>query len=914
MNQDRYKSLYIEDTEEHLKELSDNLLSFERDDKKEKNIDNIFRIMHTLKGSSAAMGYSEISEITHKAEDLMDKIKNKEIKASSQTTDILFNVLDIIQDFVNAIKHNNEPNLQTDLLITGLDKLLGVDKKKIQPIPVKQKPTDLKLKIFSEDIDIIRTALEEGKNCYRIILEIDPSELIKWMRCELILEKIESISEIVKIVPSKDDLFAESTDGKFAALIITDMDQPSLKKKLKVSMISRLEISSVVNDGEKFKYLSASKGKKEENKKAPPKEKRIISTGSNTIRVSIEKLDDFMNLIGEIITNISGLKKAERDMRVIHDDIEIYREMNQMSEKLMDIANELQISVMDSRMSPVSDVFNQFYRIIRDIARDEQKDVNLIISGEETEIDRRIIDKLGQPLVRIVRNLIMYGIESPEKRIEKGKTRQGNILLSALRSGNIVFISIMDDGRGFNTEKYRKDLSDSGLIPIDKINSMDDNEVLNLLLEAPFSNNLYDSETQNLIDDLISVKNWISELNGRISIKNTPDEGMEFILALPLNLTIIPVLKLKSCDREYAIPVAEIKEIVKKRPDDIYKKNNISLVRVRENVIPVFEINGLIENKSIDLNLSRSIGQSEIFLIIVQYQQLRIALLADKTEGEQEVVLKPIEKNYKQIKSISGVCIMGDGNITMIIDTMDIIDLINEKLGNSAILQISNQIIEKKVIEKKSEDKTKYFKKTDIEINKLLFRILKRSLNESAESFSKLTQKDLNIYTPVTKLMSKSRFINQFKNDLDKNYILSNIKIQGLFKFSILLIIKETAALNLYDIICANPSGTTKAADDDVIEGMGEINNIIGSTFINKLANTIDKEINPEPPVNSYNSLGVLINQLLTSKEYVKFNFLSSDTVIEEKEKKEFHARLIIMTNKEELSELLRLSMENIEK
>jgi two-component system chemotaxis sensor kinase CheA len=394
-----------------------------------------------------------------------------------------------------------------------------------------------------------------------------------------------------------------------------------------------------------------------------------------------------MHLVGELVVANSALRKLERQIQSVHRDDTIAHEMNLMVDKFAKLSTSLQSRILKTRMLPIRTLFNQYNRVVRDLSMKEDKDIELIIEGEETELDKKVIDAMGDPLTHLIRNAVDHGIETPADRRRQGKPGQGTIHLTAAQSGHHIVISIKDDGKGLDVQKIREKVIERGFMSLDLANEMSDTDIMNVIFEPGFSTADQISSVSGRGVGLDVVNNTISSLNGSIQIESHPGEGTEFIIHLPLTLAISTVIVVESGETFYGIPISEIRETVKIPASEINSRKAIHILKWADRVIPVLSLDQIMEgSRKNDLKMD---AHGNISIIIVSYRDREIGLIVDRIIGKQEIVMKPLEEHYKSIRGLSGAAILGDGTVILISDVL-------------GILQIARDIEEKEKQNKKN--------------------------------------------------------------------------------------------------------------------------------------------------------------------------------------------------------------------
>lgn len=654
----QYLDIFLEESKEHIQNLNSNLLELESNPGQD-IIDEIFRSAHTLKGMSGTMGFNRISEITHEMESLLQDIKDGTISVSPEVIDTLLESVDFLEKLIGDITENGEErDRDTKVILEKLRRKPG------NATPLKESEKENKKPeenhIFNEfEERLMKEAIAKGLLVWEVLIKLDANCLLKSARAFLVFKTLESFGDIIKTRPIVQDIEDEKFDDEFTVYIISTHQKQDLEKalgsisELKSILIKEVEQSSLEKDP----------GNSEESPKETVacaldeqsvRHANHVKKTSKTLRVDIDRLDNLMNLVSELIiikTRLDGMdEKTEGQKR------------REAVEYLERITSSLHDAVMKVRMVPIENVFNRFPRVVRDLARELSKNITLIIEGAETELDRTVIDEIGDPLIHLIRNSADHGIEIPEERFRKGKPAQGTIKLKAYHDGNNVVIEISDDGRGINLNNVLKTAIDKGLIDRERAKNLKESEIISFLFEPGFS-------TKDMVTDISGrgvgldvVKTKIESLGGGIEINTVPDQGTTFLIRLPLTLAIIQALMVMVGGEKYAIPLSAIKETVIVASKDIKKVQKNEVTLLRGNVIPILRLGEMLDVES------NGSPEEDLTVVIVKKGERDIGLVVDSLIGQQEIVIKSLGNFLKNIKFIAGATILGDGKVALILD------------------------------------------------------------------------------------------------------------------------------------------------------------------------------------------------------------------------------------------------------
>lgn len=672
MDTSQYLEIFIDESTEHLDTLYQQMLELENNPEEKSIIEEIFRAAHTLKGMSATMGFGDLANLTHKLENVFDAIRYDKIKVKTEMMDDLFVAVDHLNEMVRDIADGGDGKKDVSHIVNRLQKIekgLPLDDVNTEQSTKEIQKTDSSLPIELDEfqITIIEQAIEQDFNTYEIYVELSEDSLLKAARVYMVFEILEKQGEVIYSNPSVSDLEEENFDYSFKIIYLTkDASEEISAKILKVSEIRKVEMNEFSieeykkeQEAELVKVESVKETTKDEPVKDAKKQtsaSSIKAAQTKTIRVNIERLDVLMNLFEELVIDRGRLEQISLDLK--------NAELQETVERMSRVSSDLQNIILTMRMVPIDTVFNRFPRMIRQLARDLNKEVNVEIIGADTELDRTVIDEIGDPLVHLIRNAMDHGIELPDERLKAGKPREGTLKLQAYHSGNHVFVEITDDGAGINREKVKNKAIERGLITPQEGEMMSDQQINDLILTSGFSTNEQVSDVSGRGVGLDVVKNTIESLGGNITIESEQGSGSTFSIQLPLTLSIISVLLVELQKEKYAIPLSSIIETAILKKSEIYKAHDNKVIDFRGSIIPLVYLNEIFEVPQIEEN-----DDDYVSIVIVRKGNKLTGLVVDSFIGQQEVVLKSLGNYLTNVFAISGATILGDGEVALIIDS-----------------------------------------------------------------------------------------------------------------------------------------------------------------------------------------------------------------------------------------------------
>ncbi len=667
MEMNQYLEVFIEESKEHLQSCNEKLLELEKNPSDLLIVNEIFRSAHTLKGMSATMGYEDLANLTHQMENVLDAIRNEKIAVSAEILDIVFASVDDLEEMVFSIAEGGDGKKDVTKVVEMLKQIENGEAVSSE-LNLSDTSSEDYVQLIQNYDDyenaVILQSREQGFSAYELTITLREDCLLKAVRVFMVFEILEQAGEVIKSVPSVDLLEEEKFDHQFTVALITKDYAEDLKNKvMKVSEIDEVIVRQLVSKStnssqelnEVTEQVPASKPKNEKaQEQVKTSAKQVAATSSKTIRVNIERLDILMNLFEELVIDRGRLEQISKDLN--------NNELNETVERMSRISGDLQNIILNMRMVPVETVFNRFPRMIRQLAKDLNKKISLEIVGAETELDRTVIDEIGDPLVHLLRNAIDHGIEMPADRVKNGKSEEGHVVLSAYHSGNHVFIDIEDDGAGINRERVLKKALDRGVVTEQIASTLTDKQVYELIFSSGFSTADKISDISGRGVGLDVVKSTIESLGGMVSVDAQEGKGSLFSIQLPLTLSIISVMLVELRNEKFAIPLSSIIETAVIKKEDILQAHNQKVIDFRGKIVPLVFLTDIFE-------FPETIEDGDfVSLIIVRKGEKMAALVVDSFIGQQEIVLKSLGNYLSSVFAISGATILGDGQVALIVD------------------------------------------------------------------------------------------------------------------------------------------------------------------------------------------------------------------------------------------------------
>ena len=698
MDVSQYLEIFIDETNEHLQDLSQHLMVLEEEPENADTINEIFRAAHSLKGMAGTMGYKRMQHLTHIMENVFSEIRNGKMTVTSELVDILFDCLDALQAYLDNIQQtadegtdDNEPIIaRLNAFLESGNEAAGGEKPKTEEKKEDKKKTGALSPKFDEfEIDAMKEAFDKQMQVYKIDVLIDENCIFKAARAFLVFKALEELGEVIKSNPSAQDIEDEKFEFEFCVIFITQEQlekvQAAVENVSEIKSVDIIQIKEVPQNEAAAAPAKQEKTIKEEVKKeeapavstapvkaatasAAPVKTSNTSAGkptgkpvvSRSVRVDIEKLDVLMNLVSELIIAKNGLVSVSDSNEGTKT-----QGFNEQIEYLERVTTNLHESVMKVRMMPIETVTQKYPKMIRDLTKKLDKQMKLYITGEDTELDRTVIDEIGDPLMHLLRNSADHGLESADVRIQRGKDPVGNIYLNAYQEGNGVIIEVKDDGNGIDIEKVRNKGIEKGTITPEQAEVMTDKDVIDLLFKPSFSTAKVVSDVSGRGVGLDVVKTKIEALGGDIDVDTKLGEGSCFRIRLPLTLAIIQALMVELGNEKYAISLETIQTIEDISIDDIKYVQSKEVIHLRGSVIPIIRLDSILDIEPVEKEENED---NNLTVVIISKGEKLAGLVVDRLIGQQEIVIKSLGKYISNSKIISGATILGDGEVALILD------------------------------------------------------------------------------------------------------------------------------------------------------------------------------------------------------------------------------------------------------
>ncbi len=671
LDNDQYRQLFIEEAKEHIETLTKSLLILEKDPENKEVVNMLFRSAHTLKGSSGMMGFKDFQELTHAMEDIFDGMRKGNKPSSTLVTNLL-ECVDALSNRLDQIQNKIEEEINVAILKQKIK-----DENTKQTIPAKEQKEGIPqektpfmestFELNENEKEKAKKAETQGERSYFIDLKFSKDCNFKNLRASMLISKLSEIAEIIKTMPDQKDLDEKKLDYGFKLAVTSKLEDKEVEKcAQQVCEVEQVHVFPLdINLSIQNSPTSPAMPDTPTPTVAPvkePKQNSIIHNSevladvrsAQTVRVKFEQLDKLMNWVGELVINKIALLQVTADNR--------NESLKRITENIDRLTADLQDLVMQVRMVPVSQIFDRFPRLVRDLSLSKGKKIDLTMEGKEIEVDRTVLDEIGEPLIHLLRNSVDHGIEVPVEREKQGKSPGGIIKLSAQRNGDHVIVEIEDDGAGIDPEKIKASAIKKGFLTQEELDKMTRDQLINMIFLPGFSTAKEVTDTSGRGVGMDVVKTKIAALGGTVHLETQLGKGTKTSIKLPLTLAIIQAILVKDAGQTFAIPTSQVSEIVRSRKSEIQSLGKTDAIIVRNHVIPVLHLHRMLELEGEDEE------DLELLITYLGDEENRLGVVVDSVLRQQDILVKSMTETLSGIKGISGATILGDGQVVLVLD------------------------------------------------------------------------------------------------------------------------------------------------------------------------------------------------------------------------------------------------------
>lgn len=678
--------IFLEEAKEQIQTLEDGIMSLEKEHGEidPESLQSIFRAAHTLKGSSAALGHVNMAKLTHEMETILDHLRKKSIDVTPELVELLLDGIDGLRIFNDEIYQGKESGIDVNDLVLDLQNFVATALD-ITPDTPKKAPfhpdqTDLKGPLFDASLETaaLEIATLLNQNVFEIEVRLNTENTLPPVRAYQVMMFLEDIGQLIASEPTLQDLEKDRIEDTLKVLLVTKTDKKAVEDGIaSIPDCKKVTLTAIkkANKTEKKEKIISAKPSTDLARKGVKAEKRTRSSEtviSPTIRVDVDVLDDLMNLVGELVIDRTRINSDIQKLHERKEAEEALEKLGQTGNHIGRVTEKLQELIMKARLLPLETLFRKFPRMVRDLALKAEKEVQLVMVGEDTEIDRSVIEQISDPLIHLLRNAIDHGIEKPEERARLNKNSTGTVCLSAEPEENYIVIRIKDDGKGIDPAKIAASAVKKGLITPQKVQSLSVKEATELVFMPGFSTAEEVTQVSGRGVGMDIVKKNLENLNGSIQVFTEVGKGTEFRIELPLTLAIMRTLLFQSTDNLYSIPLSAVAETNRISKEEIKYVNNRKAINLRGKVLPLIHIEEL-------FNLPvPQISGDYYFVIVVKNAKGQVGIIVEKLLGEEEVVVKTLSKLLGETRGISGAAILGQGEVAFILDVPSLLAYVTD--------------------------------------------------------------------------------------------------------------------------------------------------------------------------------------------------------------------------------------------
>jgi len=857
---EEYKGLFLDESQVQLQEWEEALLSLEKAPADRELINRIFRAIHTLKGSAGFVGMAPLQKLAHEIETGLQAVRDGQAALCPEMVQILFEGLDASRKLVDAFA-SGAPLV--DAVESIRAKLEGISPAGIPPIDSAGAP-----------IAVQRESTE--RNLLQIGIQIDAPSTERYLRSLLVHSRLEDLGTVVMVTPSLEDLRMRGEEFVYVVVLETEKAEEQVMKALLLDQVKVMQIKSVKGSASGSQRPDAesiaAQGKSSDELYAR------VARSDNMVRVPASKLDAMLNLVGELVIQNAGFISIAGELKTVFGRSPLIAKLEERSEQLARVARELQDAVMKVRMLPVATVFNRFQRVVRDLSRNRGKEVRLDIYGEETEIDKKVIDRMGEPLVHLVRNAVDHGIEGPDDRRATGKNPTGLVRLGAYQEGDRICVEISDDGRGLDRERIIAKGIEKGLITSQDAQGMSNEAAFGLIFLPGFSTAEQVTDISGRGVGLDAVKRFVEEMDGAVQVRSSMGKGTTVKITLPLTMAIIRTILVQTSSCYFAIPISLVREIIKVDPRTCRSLHRETVVQLRDEILSLVPLRELLRIGD-NGGSSGEEAQEAQSVVVVDYEGHRIGVIVDRLLGITEIVIKSLSRHYREIEGLVGASILGNGAIALILDVEAIMSAHYRQtdIRKSARLDLEQRSVatggssEAGLVEPESSALKQPPAIADAppeaagipepapaagqappwsldeRQRETLDEIFATSAVQASSAMSTLMRRTVQVSFPELKLVRIAEIAGALGGD-EAAVVRVYVEFAGEVAGGNLIVLPMEQALRFCDILFERAAGTTADIDQEDLSAIAEVGNILSASFINAIANQCGCTLHPQVP------------------------------------------------------------------
>ncbi|HVP19482.1 MAG TPA: chemotaxis protein CheW [Spirochaetia bacterium] len=903
-----YKAIFSEEAADQLREWEESLLALEKDPRDGEQINRMFRAIHTMKGSAGFIGYDELARVAHDLESSLQQVREGTRSFDSTAASFFFEGLDLCRAMIEGYTAGKDAGVDTK---DFLDRFAAM-------LPPGASPAAASPDTAAGPAALERAPLPAPDGC-RLTIRIDGLPREAYLRSFLVKSRLERLGTILAVDPSPESLKESTGPFVYTVTLKTAASPETLPAAISVDLVTVTLAPSE----------SPAAGGEPGIASAGPHAARSSSLGE-VVRVSVSKLDTLLNLVGELVIHNSGFEAITHQLREQYGKTPFIYDLEQKTEALSVITRDLQEGIMKARMLPVANVFNRFSRVVRDLSKASGKTVTLEIFGEETEIDKKVIDRIGEPLVHLIRNAVDHGVESPAERAASGKAAEGRVRLGAYQDGDHICIEVSDDGRGLDRAAIVAKALEKGLISPDEAPRASSERVLGFIFLPGFSTAERVSDISGRGVGMDAVKAAVEEMNGSLRVRSTPRVGTTITITLPLTMAIISAVLVEVAGAAFAIPLSSVREILKVQLGAVRTIGGRRVIMVRDEVLAMVHLGRALSDGE-DPRQEPIVAGTPV--VVVDYEGHKIGLEVEKIIGTREVVIKSLSRHYREIDGLIGASILGNGKIALIVDVETLVSQHYHGDGASGRARMKGSVDFEALEDRRvspepaleavsapppplaqaplpAEPAAQPLQVEDVTRKVLnsqgtaLEVVNNTSAIQASMSLSQFTGREVRVSFPESRLVPISEVAETLGGE-EASVGGIYVEVQGDLSGGILLVLPFANLLEMDDLVHGRPPGTTTELADVDLSAMCEMGNILAASFINTMADSTDLAVAPGVPEISVDMCLSVIDSVLAHFSQPGDEILITEAVIYGSGSENVVCRLLLFLEPDSLRKLM---------
>ena len=863
-----YRAIFCEEAADQLREWEESLLALEKNAGDGEQLNRMFRAIHTMKGSAGFIGYDELQRAAHGLESFLQSVREGARSFDSAISSLLFDGLDLCRSMIDAFTEGRDAGVDTKPFFERLA-LLGA--------AAASGPGSSPAPAAASAPAVVPPVEGPVTTCF-FSIHIDGQSREAYLRSFLVKNRLERLGRVLAVDPSPEILKDGTGPFDYTVTLETAVEPARVSASINVDQVT----ISLAPSAEEALAAGTAPAASE-----PVGRAGRSSRPDEVVRVSVQKLDVLLNLVGELVIHNSGFVATAQAMREQFGKTPFVYDLEQKTEQLSSITRELQEGIMKARMLPIANVFNRFHRVVRDLSKASGKAITLVVSGEETEIDKKVIDRIGEPLVHLIRNAVDHGIEPAQERVASGKRPEGTVRLGAYQDGDSICIEVSDDGRGLDRDAVLRKALEKGLITPDEAPKATAERVFGFIFLPGFSTAERVSDISGRGVGMDVVKSTVEEMSGSLRVRSTPRAGTTVTITLPLTMAIISAVLVEVSGSTFAVPLSGVREILKTRTDALKSVGGRHVILLREEVLPLVHLGRALQEGKDE---SQETAEDGTPVVVVDFEGRKIGLQVEKILGTREVVIKSLSRHYREIDGLIGASILGNGKIALIIDVETLISRHHGSAGTDghgmrkgivdidaredapramaqpsapAAPQASPAAVAESVPaavpdnapaavsspEPPSEMETleALARKVINSQGTPLEEVNNSSAIQASISLSQFTGREIRVSFPESRLMPISEMADAIGGE-ERTVGGIFVEVRGDLSGGILLVLPYQNLMEMEDLVHGRAVGTTRDLATVDLSALCEMGNILSASFINTIADSARINVQPGVP------------------------------------------------------------------